>query len=344
MAVKLTQGQKAGLIFGGAVLTALLIVGKAEGAFDGLISKSSPPKAKLPPVTARLPGNPPPAPVGEFTAKAKPTVIEGCDPLGDFPPYVGCYDINGVWTLTAEAEGSMPPAIKPSEIGVSNDFSDIKIGAHWVINELYPFLEAERQADRLAVYDYDAGWVADLLYADPVSFVNDLFGWNQIGITKGDAVMLTAYTIAAGGLVKFMPLGATVIPVGAKLSTAVRLMAAGGAQGTKVALAAISGSEIHAVLVEMLGAETGTIGPEGQYATDIPDWMGDLLASAEEAFFKLLKTKTYLYGYNDPKKVLLGELPQWDFPAVGKLYQYIFAEILRFQRRKFTWPDGELVT
>ena len=355
MARKLTSGQKAGLLFGGAILAGLLIVGKAEGKFDGIIDSILPPKRKVPPLGDVAPGKAERIEPGGYAGSGKPMDVP-CDPLAhyDLAPHVGCYDVDGKnFFLRPEYPSRDIPKITFREIGVSADYASYEIGRFWVLGTLHPFLNEERLAGRFAVEDKDAGSIADFLYNDPVSFINQVLGADNTGVTLGDAVYTTAWMLAGGGVA-----GRVAGLIGKVLNVQSGAASAGLAGAT---LATVSGAIAFAAgdvaIVTLVG--DANKGVENMYTDlhteelakspgtaawanqeEMSEFLNALVVSAVEAFNKLIAKKTCIWGFEQRKEMRLADLPYAGNPEIQKMFSQIFREILLFQRRDFSYEES----
>lgn len=357
MARKLTQKQKGGLIFGAAALAALLVIGKAEGAFKGFQVKKQPPKMPLPPLGAKTTAPKPEAPTGAIVIQGTPMEAP-CDPLRPdlLPACMGCFDMGGGRFITRPLYGATElPEFTKHQIGVSCDYAKAELGDFWILSVLHPFLENERQQGRLATYDHNAGSIAEFLFSDPISFINDMLGTDDGLVSAGAAVYATAFMISGVGL-----LGGTVLVEGTSIALPVFSKAIVGASlastlATTAGTTMVSFSEIHDGIENMyqdLHAEE-LAKPDGPtlWATrdDMRTTLNKLLVSAVEAFLKLTETKTCVWnagkhpegGPGYTKDVKLAELPYAHNPAIYGMFQIIFKQILLFQRRDFSYDPED---
>jgi len=364
--IKLSQGQKAGLLFGGAILAGLLIVGRADRKLKGYFNtKKRPSKLPPSPYGIKRDGDPPAKEVGEISGAAASIPIP-CDPLlaPKSPCHVCTARADGKLYLQTKAGCEGVPAIKPWEIGVSIDYDEYKIGDHWAINILYPFLDKERQEGRLAVYDHDAGEISEMLWDDPRSFINETFGWdNPNDEWKSFAAIFIAASLAMSPAkwVKRIPFTKKSWLSGTKLSSAIRQSASGAAKLTRAAFLAELGSDGYQELTEYLGypnvphyskgstqsgpglvynPQTKSYEYSDQYLGILPASLGDLLTSANEALLKLLTIQEVIVGQTVRKTVLLGDLEVGGHIKMQEMVGEIFYEIFEFQRRHFEWPSS----
>ncbi len=357
MARKLSQGQKAGLLFGGAILAGLLIVGRADRKLKGYINTLMPPKRKVPALGKKAPGAGPDVEPGGYAGRGAPIFARGCDPLRPetLAPYMLCVpDADGKLTIQPEYGGDVVPKIDNQQIGVAACFCDYKIGHSWVWAVLHPFLDEERKSGRFATFDHNAGSIADLLWNDPVSQINRWIGTDPDNfISVGDAVYSVAWLLTAPF---WLPTAAEGIATRSVLymgKTLFTLPAAIVGQNFHVVAIAASIAGTAAVASEVLGAGNEAlesmyqdIHAEALQSETFTAWadpevmnqvLEDLLSSAVEVFLKLIETRTCIWGYKERKEMYLAELPYGDNPPVHMMFQQIFKEILYFQRRDFSY-------
>lgn len=356
MARKLSQGQKAGLLFGGAILAGILIVGRADKKIKGFVRELMPPKRKAPPLGFKAPGAGPDVEPGGYAGRSAPIFARGCDPLRTetLAPYMLCIpDADGKFTIQPEYGGDVVPKIDNREIGVAACFCDYKIGDFWVWAVLHPFLDEERKSGRFATMDHNAGSIKDLLWNDPVSQINRWIGSDPDNfISVGDAVYSVAWLLAAPFWIPVAEGAAyhSVVWFGKNLFTLpVALVGekfyfvaqAASIAGTAAVVSEVLGSGNEAL--ESIYQDTHTeVLESGDFtAWENPEIMNqvleDLLSSAVEVFLKLIGTHKCIWGYKERKLMTLAELPYGGNPDIHMMFQDIFKEILYFQKRDFSY-------
>jgi hypothetical protein len=332
----LTTRQKQGLLIGGTVLAVSLILFSAESAEakklgKKLIEDIKPNRPALPPPGERVTT---PVVQEETVVRAETTAVPGCDPLLTPPEGMGCFETaEGEWALMPSINDAPPVEPKDSDlptmgfrdIGVSNDYSAAKIGAHWEISVLHPFLEEERTAGRLAVMNHDSS-VWDWLVAEPTSFVGDLVGSQA----AGGAIYTALWITATGGVgtAAISGVGGEAILAGTRLSSAISKMAQWLGTGTTFTIAGktITASALTVLVTEAMfeqSIETLRMWEEDD----------DLAGSAYEAFQKFRYTHRAIHGTHGD--VWLKDLPWSRFPAMAEVQSEILLAIGRYQRRTF---------
>lgn len=334
--VRLSRAQKSGLIVAGTALAVFLILGTAEGTFEGLLSQKSQPPTKFPPKgkTPAPKEKEPPVPQVELHARAPQTIIvmsEECDPLGDYPYPFLCFDTPDGWrlkpALNRYPNDSTIPPFKADQIAVSNDFSDGRIGSTWIFRKLHPFLNKLREDGVLAVVaDEDDFDLTDVIFNDPASFINETLGTEH----AGGVILLSLYIIASGGL-----------STGPVLSAAPWLaapIAAGGTVSTALSAAATGGGLVGELLLLELITDPFFEGLQsfGKVILDIEN--PEVAASALEAFGRVIDHFQVVHGTEG--YMYLREVPYNGFPAMEKIMADILRAIVDFQARKFTWDEN----